>query len=198
MKKTILTALIFVSSWMFALNAHADITRWTIDKAHSSVYFEIRHIYATVRGSFDEYDGNLQFDPAHLDGSRFDFTVEVESINTNNAKRDEHLLSGDFFEAKKYPKMTFKSSSIKHLEGNQYTVEGTLTIKDVSRTATIPFTYFDSRPNPFNPKQLVAGFEARLTIDRIAYHVGSGKFFQMGVLGRDVTVLITIEATRDK
>ena len=94
--------------------------------------------------------------------------------------------------------MTFKSTAIKHLNGNGYSVEGVLTVKEVSRTVTIPFTYFGSKPNPFNPKQLVAGFEARMTIDRMEYHVGNGKFLKMGVVGKDVTVTITIEATRNK
>ena len=198
MKKTITIALFFVTAWIFAANADAVSSEWTIDKAHSSLYFSIRHIYATVRGSFDDFDGKIRFDPVHLGQNRFDFTVNVKSINTNNPKRDEHLLSAEFFEAQKYPEMNFRSSSIKHLEGDRYTVEGTLTIRDVSQTVIIPFTYLGSRTNPFNPKQLVAGFQARLTIDRIAYHVGSGKYFQMGALGKDVRVLITIEATQDK
>ena len=198
MKKTIHIALIFVAAWMFVSTVQARGADWTIDKAHSSIYFGIRHIYATVRGSFDEFGGKIQFDPADLGRSRFDFTVAIKSINTDNAKRDEHLLSNDFFDAEKYPEMTFQSSSIKHLGGDRYAVEGILTIKDVSRTATIPFTYFGSKTNPFDPKQLVAGFEAHLTIDRIVYHVGSGKYFHMGALGKDVTVLITLEATRDK
>ncbi len=69
-------------------------------------------------------------------------------------------------------------------------------IKNVSKTLELPFTFFGSKPNPFNPKQEVAGFEARMTIDRIAYHVGNGNFLKMGVVGKDVDVLISLEATR--
>ena len=198
MRKSMYVSVVFAAVCMFALNAHAGEPMWTVDKDHSGIYFGIQHIYSTVKGNFDEFDGKIQFDPADLDGSRFDFRVAVKSINTKNTKRDGHLLSGDFFDARKYPEMTFKSSSIKHLDKVRYTVEGTLTIKDVSRTVTVPFRYFGSKPNPFNPKQMVAGFEAGLTIDRMEYHVGTGKFLKMGVVGKDVTIHITIEATREK
>ena len=120
----------------------------------------------------------------------------VKSVNTNNGKRDGHLQSGDFFDAKKYPEMTFESQSITRKQGDQYSVTGVMKIKDVSKTLELPFTFFGSKPNPFNPKQEVAGFEARMTIDRIAYHVGNGNFLKMGVVGKDVDVLISLEATR--
>jgi len=198
MKKFIYTVFVFLAVSILASLAHAEAPAWTVDTPHSGLHFDIQHIYSTVRGSFDEFDALIRFDPADLGESRFDFTVVVKSVNTNNAKRDLHLLSGEFFDEKKYPKMTFKSTVIKHLEGNQYTASGTMTIKDVSQEVTVPFTYFGSKPNPFNPKQLEAGFEAHMTIDRLSYHVGDGEFLKMGVVGKDVTVLITIEATRDK
>jgi polyisoprenoid-binding protein YceI len=198
MKKSMYAMLIIFAVLVFTLNAHAMAPEWTIDKAHSGVYFGIQHIYSTVKGNFDEFDGKIRFDPSDLGRSRFDFTVAIKSVNTQNTKRDQHLLSDEFFDEKKYPKMTFKSSAVKHLKADRYTVTGTLTIKDVSQTVTVPFTYFGSKPNPFNPKQMVAGFEAGFAIDRIKYHVGNGKFLRMGVVGKDVTILITIEATRDK
>ena len=198
MKRLIPMLFVFAALSMPVPFAHAAAPDWTVDKVHSGVYFDIQHIFATVRGSFDEFNAVIRFDPANLEESRFDFAVAVKSINTENAKRDHHLLSGDFFDVKQYPEMIFKSAAIKHLEGNRYAVTGTMTIKDVSRNVTVPFAYFGSKPNPFNPKQLVAGFQAGLTIDRLSYHVGSGQFLKMGVVGKNVTVLISIEATRDK
>jgi polyisoprenoid-binding protein YceI len=122
----------------------------------------------------------------------------VKSINTNNGKRDGHLQSKDFFDAKKYPEMTFTSQSITHRQGNAYAVTGTMKIKDVSKPVELPFTFFGTQQNPFNAKQEVAGFEAHLTIDRLEYGVGNGKFFEMGVVGKDVDVLLSLEATRNK
>jgi polyisoprenoid-binding protein YceI len=189
----------FVSMLLFiATTAHAAAPEWKIDPDHSGIYFRITHIYATVNGFFPEFVGEIKFDPSHLDESHFAFKVKVKSIDTNNSKRDSHLQSEEFFDVNKYPEMSFESKTIKHLEANNYQVQGTLTIKDVSKTVTLPFIYFGYKKSPFNPKLDVAGFEARLNIDRLEYHVGSGKFYKMGVVGRKVDVLVTLEATREE
>ncbi|MDX9786532.1 MAG: YceI family protein [Desulfobacterales bacterium] len=179
-------------------NSFAAAPEWKIDSDHSGIYFGVSHIYSTVKGHFNAFEGVVAFDPANLKESRFDFKVKVKSIDTNNSKRDGHLQSADFFDAGKYPEMTFKSTAIAHAGGDQYTVEGTMTVKDVSQKITLPFTFFGAKQHPFDPKLEVAGFEARMDIDRLAYHVGYGKFYQMGVVGKDVKVLISIEATRNK
>lgn len=198
MKKLSTITLLMVAIGLIPLSAHAAAPVWDIDKDHTDILFSIKHIYSSVNGHFKDIHGEIRFDPDNLGESRFNFSVKVKSINTFNTKRDNDLLSGNFFDADKYPVMTFNSTSIKHLKGEQYSVEGTMTVKDVSRPVTVPFTFWGSKPHPFNPKQLVAGFEARMTIDRLEYHVGGGKFLKMGVVGKDVDVLITIEAARDK
>lgn len=198
MKKIVFLSIVLISMLFTATHSMAAAPQWKIDSPHSNIYFGIHHIYSTVKGHFNEFDGTIQFDPDDLKGSRFDFTVKVGSVDTNNGERDKHLKTADFFDADKFPEMTFKSTSISHKAGDQYEVEGVLTVKDVSRNVTVPFTYFGSRQHPFNPKWTVAGFEARLNIDRLAYHVGGGKFYQMGVVGKDVKVLISVEATREE
>ncbi len=198
MKKSIQLIVLATILLVFGSMAQADVQEWKVDPVHSGFYFSISHIYATVKGFFDEFEGDIYFDPDNLKESRFDFKVKVKSIDTHNGKRDGHLQSDDFFSADRYPDMRFASSSIMHVKGDAYMVEGTLTIKDVSRKIKVPFTYFGSKTHPFNPKQEVAGFEAKMTIDRFDYHVGGGKFYKMGVVGKDVDVLISIEASRDK
>ena len=165
--------------FMLGVSNAAATSQWNIDTDHSGIYFDVGHIYSTVKGYFNEYEGKIEFDPEDLAKSRFEFVVKVKSIDTNNSKRDEHLLSADFFDADKYPHMTFKSTTVKHIEGNEYLVEGTMTIKDVSQTIELPFLYFGSKPSPFNPNIMVAGFETRMAVDRLAYHVGGGKFYDM-------------------
>lgn len=194
-------AIVFFSIIMILFtgtSGFAAAPEWKVDQAHSGIYFDIRHIYSTVQGHFNEYEGTIAFDPANLKESRFDFKVKVKSVDTNNAKRDSHLQSPDFFEVEKYPEMTFKSTAITHAGGNDYTVEGTLGVKDVQQNIKLPFTFFGSKQHPMNPKLDVAGFEARLDIDPQAYHVGLDKFYQAGVIGKKVNILISIEATRDK
>ena len=171
---------------------------WQLDPAHSGIYFGINHIYSTVRGYFEDFKGTVMFSPDDLAGSRFDFEVDVKSIHTANSKRDGHLNSADFFDSKKFPTMSFKSTAVKHVKDNQYLVEGTMTVKDVSETVAVPFTFLGVTTHPFDDKSDVAGFEARMTVDRLAYNVGGGKFFDMGVVGKDVDVLITLEVTRKK
>ncbi len=189
--------LVFLSLILFGqapLMAH----EWKIDSAHSEIVFEIKHIYSTVRGHFTDFTGNIFFDPENLAKSRFDITVKVDSIDTRNGKRDNHVRSDDFFASGKFPTMTFTSSRVSHAGGNKYLLEGQMTVKDVSQNLTVEFIYWGQKTHPFNKKQLVAGFDTRLAIDRLSYHVGSGKFYKMGVVGKDVDILISLEVTRDK
>ena len=183
---------------LFSTPAYAAASRWNVDPAHSSIYFGITHIYSTVRGYFDDFKGTVVFSPDDPAGSRFDFQVDVKSINTGNTKRDGHLNSADFFDSDEFPEMTFTSTTVKHVKDNQYVVEGEMTIKDVTQRISVPFTFLGLTTNPFDKDTEVAGFEARMTIDRLAYHVGGGKFYDMGVVGKTVDVLITLEVTREK
>ncbi len=194
--RTVLLALLLIP--VLAAHAQAEAPAWDLDPAHSGFYFGITHIYSTVRGYFEDFSGTMIFSPDDPAGSRFDFDVDVKSINTGNTKRDGHLNSPDFFDSKTYPTMTFKSAAVKHVEGDQYLVQGDLTIKDVTRSVEVPFTFLGVTTNPFDDKTEVAGFEARMTIDRLAYNVGNGKFYEMGVVGKDVDILISLEAVRQK
>ena len=198
MNKIIKISTLVLFCMTLILQAHATGSEWKLDPAHTGIYFEIDHIYSATRGYFEEFDGKVVFDPDNLGGSRFDFKVEVKSINTGNSKRDSHLESRDFFDVRKFPDMTFQSTAIKKVDSNQYVVDGTMTVKDVSKNISIPFTFFGIKPNPFEKGSEVAGFEARLTIDRLEYNVGSGKYYEMGTIGKDVDVLISFEATRKK
>ena len=198
MRPLIRSLLVTLVVLFLTVPAFGDAPQWELDPAHSGIYFSVQHIYSTTRGYFEDLSGAVRFSPDDLAGSRFDFEVMVKSINTGNSKRDGHLNSGDFFDSQAYPKMTFTSTAVKHVKDNQYVVEGTMTVKDVSQPVTVPFTFLGTQTHPFDKKSEVAGFEARMTIDRLAYHVGGGKFYNMGVVGKDVEVLITLEVTRKK
>ena len=94
--------------------------------------------------------------------------------------------------------MTFKSSRVSHAGGNKYLLEGKMTIKDVTKDIVLEFIYWGQKENPFNNNEMVAGFDSRFKIDRLNYHVGDGKFYKMGVVGKEVDVLITLEMIRHK
>ena len=147
---------------------------------------------------FSEFTGDVFFDPENIEKSKFNFVVRVDSINTHNGKRDQHLRSDDFFAARKYPVMMFKSSRVSHAGGNKYILEGKMTIRDVTRDMLLEFIYWGQKENPFNEKEMVAGFDSRFNINRLNYHVGNGKFYKMGVVQKDVDVLISLEMVRNK
>lgn len=198
MKPFLKLSAVFLFVLIFSAQATAAAPKWELDPAHSGIYFGIDHIYSTVRGYFEDFKGTVMFSPDDLAGSRFDFEVDVKSINTRHSKRDSDLNSANFFDSKKFPTMTFKSSAVKHVKDNQYIVEGEMTVKDVTKSISVPFVFMGVKDFPFDDKKEVAGFEAQLTIDRLAYHVGGGKFYDMGTLGKEVDVLISLEALRNK
>lgn len=176
-----------------ATSAFSAAPSWNLDTAHSNVYFSVDHIFSKVNGHFNEFTTDIKFDPADLDGSKFDFEIQVSSIDTNIGKRDKHLQSGDFFDAATYPLMTFKSSAITDQGNGMYDVAGTLTIKDKDYDLVLPLKLEGVKEHPAQKGTDVAGFNGRITIDRLAHGVGSGKFYEMGVVGKDVDVFVSLE-----
>ena len=190
--------LLIVLSLLIFGHAEATAYEWKVDPVHSGILFEVKHMYSTVRGHFSDFTGDVFFHPDNLDKSKFDFVVKVDSINTNNGKRDNHLRSGDFFASGKYPVMSFTSTRISRKDGNKYILEGKMTIKDVTKNMVLELIFWGQKENPFNKKEMVAGFDSRFEINRLDYHVGAGKFYEIGVVGKDVSVLITLEMIRNK
>jgi polyisoprenoid-binding protein YceI len=193
MKKLLVLLLFFLM--LAPLQATAQ--QWKIDPVHTNFFFEIKHTFATVRGQFMDFSGDVYFDPDNPEKSRFDFVIQVDSIDTKVGKRDTHLRSPDFFDSGRYPLITFKSAKVSRTGDNKYIVAGTLTIKDVSRDLALEFVYHGQKANPLKAGELVAGLDSRLTVDRLEYHVGDGKFYKMGVVGKDVDILFTLELLRD-
>jgi polyisoprenoid-binding protein YceI len=199
MKKSLSILVVVISLILIGgQQTQAAAPEWNFDSTHSRFYFTIDHIYAKVIGYFEDFSGTFHFTPDNLEASRIHIEIKAKSINTNIRKRDNHLRSDDFFGVKKYPLITFVSKRISHKEGNQYEVEGDLTIKDVTKSLVLPLTYFGTRDNPLQKGEVVAGFETRFTLNRLDYHVGSGKFYQMGVAGKDVDITVSLEMLREK
>jgi polyisoprenoid-binding protein YceI len=198
MKKTVSTTAVIFIILLITNLAFAEAEKWEIDKAHSNIYFDVRHTYATVRGQFNDFSGNLKFDPNIPEVGQVTLEVNTKSINTGIPNRDNHLRSDEFFAVKKFPTMRFESTGVTQKEGNQYTLEGNLTIRGKTSRVAIPFTYFGTRENPLKKGQMVAGFEARLSIDRLDYQIGPGKYFEMGVIGKKVDILIALEVLKRK
>ena len=198
MKKTITLVSLLASLVLFSNIVYAEPTEWQLDPLHTRIFFDIKHIFATVRGQFDDMSATLIFDPNNMKASRCDMEVRIKSINTNIQKRDDHLLSDEFFSAEEYPVMKFKTTQVSSMKNNSFELKGKLTIKDVTQDVVIPVIYQGEKVHPADPKKLVCGFEGKFTIDRLSYHVGTGKYYKMGAIGKDVDIIITIEALKDK
>lgn len=198
MKTTIKTAVA-----VFALLITANISlqaqsadQWMVDKDHTSVNFDISHFFSTVNGSFEEFDGTFYFDPDNLDGSKFTFSIPVNSIYTNNEKRDNHLRSEDFFNASKYPDIKFESTGFEKKSGNDYVVNGELTIKETTKNISVPFEYKGKMDHPMMKGTKILGLQFETEIDRTDYNVGVGNWASDMVVGDTAKVTINMELNR--
>ena len=180
---------------MTTATATATATRtFAIDKAHSEALFQVRHLVTKVRGSFTEFDGTIEFDEAQPTKSSVTFTAQAASIDTNNADRDVHLRSDDFFAAEKYPTLTFRSSSISATGGNEYTVNGDLTIRGITKRIALPVSFLGKAKDPWGNEKL--GFETEITINRKDFGLTWNAALEAGgfLVGDDVKISISIEA----
>ncbi|WP_055587204.1 YceI family protein [Streptacidiphilus griseoplanus] len=138
---------------------------YTIDSTHSSIGFTVRHaMVTTVRGEFGEYEGKLHLDGTDPSRSTAELAIKVASIDTNQQQRDEHLRTGDFFEAETYPEITFRSTAAAQVDDETYRLTGDLTIKDTTRPVTLDLTFNGSATDPFG--NLRVGFEGGTQINR--------------------------------
>lgn len=166
MKKVILAAaLLFSSIGAFAQN-------WTLDKAHSNLGFTVTHMMLSeVDGKFQDFDVKMTSSKDDFSDAQIDLTADTKSINTNQEKRDAHLKSADFFEADKYPTLTFKSKSISKVSGNKYKLMGDLTMHGVTKPVTLDAVITGPVTHPMN-KKTVAGFKVMGEVKRADFTVG--------------------------
>ena len=180
----LLTALLLTTPALLS----AEATTWSVDGTHSEVAFSVRHFFTQVPGSFDEFEGTIVHDPDDPAASSVKFTVQTASIDTKDAKRDEHLKSADFFDVASHPTMTFVSNAVSGT-GKELEVTGDLTIRGTTKTITIPVEFLGSSATK-------AGFSTEFTIDRTEYGVSWNRAVEGGgaVLGDEVKIRINIEA----
>lgn len=164
---------------------------YVVDKVHSGLYFKIEHDGAgTFIGRFNDIDGKFAIDASKPESGMLEFVVKAESVDTNNADRDKHLMSGDFFNAKQFPEITFKSKSIKKA-GDVIEVTGDLTLTGTTKSVTAKLMNYKTGTSPRTKKEN-AGFEATFTINRNEF--GITKY--PGGLGDNVTIVVGMEGVR--
>jgi polyisoprenoid-binding protein YceI len=174
--------------------ASTSVRTLVIDPTHSEATFQIRHLITKVRGAFGEFSGAIEFDEAHPEHSSVDFTVQTSSIDTNQADRDTHLRSEDFFHVEKFPTITFKSTSVKPGGKDHFEVAGQLTIRGVARDIVLPVTFLGLAKDPWGNQR--AGFETEITLNRRDYGLVWNATLETGgfLVGDEVKISLSIQA----
>ena len=176
-------ALLLLSSQLGLSQEH-----FRVIPSSSKVGFSLRHFTGRADGHFNRYSGTLDFDENAPDKSKISFEVDVPSVDTANGKRDDHLRDTEYFDATKYPKMTFKSESFKKTGKKSYMVTGPLTIKGHTENVTVP-VILDRKTTLWATGEDSLIFEVTFNIDRTKFGVGESS----SLLGSDVKIDLELE-----
>jgi polyisoprenoid-binding protein YceI len=191
------TALLLVLASAFT-TTKPTASKWTVDKVHSVVRFSVSHmVVSEAEGTFKLFDGTMENSKEDFSDAKIAFTIDANSINTDNENRDKHLKSDDFFNTEKYPQIKFESTSFTPQGGNKYKLVGNLTVRDVTKSVTFDVTYGGTINGQ---RGKVCGFKATTSINRIDYNLKWSKTVEAGGLavGHDVAITVKIEMAEVK
>jgi polyisoprenoid-binding protein YceI len=177
----------------------ATATKWVIDPMHSEVQFKVKHlVISTVSGFFKSFEGSMDTVNDDFEDADISFSLDIESIDTNQSQRDGHLKSPEFFDAEKYPKITFKSTSFKKTDDDEYKLTGNLTIKDVTKSVTLDAEFGGSTDDFYGNTK--AGFEVTGKVNRKDFGLTWDGVTEAGsiVLGEDIKLLINVQFAKQK
>ena len=169
-------------------------TSWVIDPTHSEIQFKVKHlVISTVTGSFKTFEGTVETDGDDLTTANIQFSADVASIDTNQAQRDEHLRSGDFFDAENYPKLTFTSTGLEKTGEDTYKLAGDLTIKGTTKAVVLEAEYGGAMTDFYG--QSKAGFEINGKISRKEFGLTWSATTEAGgvVVGDEIKLAINIQ-----
>jgi polyisoprenoid-binding protein YceI len=172
------------------------VRTFQIDKSHSEVTFQVRHLLTKVRGRFSDFAGAIDFNAEQPEASTVRLTIQAGSIDTNQPDRDTHLRSADFFAADQFPTLTFESTGITATGHGTYQVAGTLTIRGVSKAVVLPVAHLGSATDPWGNEKLA--FETETTINRKDFGLNWNQALETGgvLVGDQVTISVDLELVR--
>jgi polyisoprenoid-binding protein YceI len=176
--------------------AHADSVEWKLDPSHTTVGFTVPHlVVSSVEGRFKEASAKINLDDADLTKSQVAVDINAASIDTGDQKRDDHLKSPDFFDVKKFPKLTFKSTKIAK-SGAGYKLTGDLTIRDITKSVTLDATLSAPVKTPWGNQARAAKVSGK--IKRTDFGLKWNKGLETGgvLVGEDVTLNVSAEVTK--
>jgi polyisoprenoid-binding protein YceI len=175
----------------------ATLTKWSIDPMHSEVQFKVKHlVISTVSGFFKSFEGTVETDGDDFENANISFSLDIDSIDTNQTQRDEHLKGAEFFDAATYPKITFKSTSLTKTDDDEYELKGNLTIKDQTKPVSLNVEYGGSTADFYGNTK--AGFEITGKINRKEFGLTWDGVTEAGsvVVGEDIKLTINAQLTK--
>jgi len=174
------------------------LTKWTIDSAHSEITFKVKHlVISTVTGKFKDFDASIESDNEDFENATIAFEANIDSIETGNEDRDNHLKSEDFFNATEYPKMIFESSSFKKTGDGEYKLVGELTIRDKTKQVELDAEYGGTVVDPYGNTK--AGFDVIGKINRKEFGLTWSAVTEAGsvVVSDQVKLNLNVQFTRN-
>ncbi|MBZ0112063.1 MAG: YceI family protein [Thermoanaerobaculia bacterium] len=186
-----------VTTFLLAGSVQAEV--WKVDDSHTEIKFSVNHFFTPVTGRFESFDVELDFNAEDPSLSKVEAKIKVASVNTGNDRRDKHLRSADWFDASKYPYMTFESTAVRQV-GDQIIAKGNLTIRGVAHEVVLPITILGKKEIPESMRRMLGGsreiasFQAKTAVDRSDYGVGVGDWAADTVVGEKVEIELLLEA----
>lgn len=178
-----------------ALPAQAAPVTYKVDVDHSTVGFQIRHLFSQVKGRFDTFQGTVTFDPDAPASAKVEGSIETTSINTNNPKRDKHLRSKDFFDVAKYPKISFRSTGVSDIDAAKKTgkLNGVLSMHGVDKPIVLDVAFLGEGKDPWGNRR--SGFTATTVLARKDFGISWNETLDSGgvLLGEEVQIEIQVE-----
>jgi len=172
-------------------------TKWSIDKAHTKVQFTAEHMkISEVKGEFKEYEGSIKTEGNDFQNATINVNIMVNSIDTDNEKRDKHLKGEDFFNAEKHPKITFKSTTLEKMEGDKYQLRGKLTMRGTTQQEEFTAIHNGTVKDPWGNTK--SGWKVTGTINRFDYGLKWDKTLETGglVVGEEIDITANVELAK--
>ncbi len=179
------------------MSATQTVTKWTIDQMHSELQFKVKHlVISTITGTFNSFEGTVESETEDFSDAKIKFSIDVNSIDTNQDQRGGHLKSAEFFDTEKYPKISFSSTSFKKVKGEQYKLVGNLTVKDATKAVDLDVEYGGSATDFYGNNKV--GFEITGKINRKEFGLVWDGITEAGtiVVGEDIKLNINIQLTK--
>ncbi|WP_042223988.1 YceI family protein [Oceanobacillus manasiensis] len=171
-------------------------TVWNVDTVHSEVSFSVKHMMISkAKGLFNNFDAVIEADVEDLTDSKVEVTIDVNSIDTRNKDRDDHLRSADFFDVENHPNITFVATDINKKSDSEYDVTGDLTIRGTTKPVTLDVEFEGQSKDPMSGN-IVAGFSGKTKVNRKEFGLTWNAAVETGgvLIGEDVTISFEIEA----